>query len=111
MDADRQTDGVKGKSACAPYGKDQFRICSERVHRKRPSTLLVYGVQSNIYTVHTYRVHTLVNYLLTCLPTYRNAYIYITSAVQELTSKLACLLLTNRPSWTRSRKKIGDSEK
>ena len=36
---------------------------------------------------------------------------YITSAVQELTSKLACLLLTNRPSWTRRRERIGDSDK
>lgn len=98
MDVDRQTDGVKGKSACAPYGKVNFAFVRKgSIGKGHPHYLFTeYKVSFTPFT-HTEYIH--------------NAYIFITSAIQELTSKLACLLLTNRPSWTRSRKKIGASEK
>lgn len=76
-----------------------------------PSTLLAYGVRSSTYLHRSHIQST----LLTCLPTYINTeYIYITSAVQELTSKVACLRSTsNEPSILDEKqgKRIGDSEK
>ena len=116
MDTDRQMDGdlcwrteEKEKVRARHMARS---ISISHLLEKCPSVKAIHitCLRSSIYTVHTYRVHYLLAYLLAY--TYRCRCILL-AWYRNLHRRSPAygVLPTNRPSWTRRRKRIGDSEK
>lgn len=70
-------DGVKGKSACAPYGKVNFAFVRKgSIGKGHPHYLFTeYKVTFREYSVHHSHIQSTLT-LLTCLPTLQRLHIY-----------------------------------